>query len=239
MNDIACSMFSGDSLDEIYLELASLLFHYGEEVSPRDKTTIELVNVQFHLLNPMQSVITIPERKLSLKYLEAELDWYISGDRHIKNIKDHATIWSEIANDKGKINSNYGAFVFHDLMNSGDTQFEWCLKQLKKDPDSRQAVINYNDPSHKYDDNKDFVCTIAQQFLIRNGFLHCTTMARSNDFIYGLPYDIPWFTFVQEKLAKDLKLKLGIYTHFVTSLHVYKKHFKLLGEISNVYYRPN
>ena len=240
MSDLACPMFAGDDFNDIYLELAELLFHHGDKVSPREKPTIELTNVQFHLLDPRKNIVTLPERKLSMKYLTAEMGWYSTGDRHIQNIKDHAKIWSEIADEDGYINSNYGAFVYYDKHpDTKMTQHEWCIRQLLKDPDSRQAIINYNDPTHKYNDNKDFVCTVAQQFLLRNGYLHSTVMARSNDFIYGLPYDVPWFTTVQEHIADELDVKLGIYTHFVTSLHVYQRHFKLLGEISNVFFIPN
>ena len=237
--EILFPMFASDDFNTIYLALAESLFHNGQVVSPRDQSTLELTNATFHLFDPTKSIITIPERKFSKKYLLAELKWYESGDRNIKDIKDYATIWSQICDENEEINSNYGAFVFHDKMKNGKTQIEWCYDKLKNDPDSRQAVINYNDHSHKYDNNKDFVCTIAQQFIIRDNVLNCTVMARSNDFIYGLPYDVPWFTHVQISLAKKLNIKVGTYTHFVTSLHVYERHFKLLGEISNVYHQPN
>ena len=50
--------------------------------------------------------------------------------------------------------------------------------------------------------------------------------------IYGLAYDLPWFTLNHIKMARELNLELGTYYHNATSLHVYKKHFKMLQNIS-------
>ena len=225
-------VISGDTFNELYQKLATAFFDQGKEVSPRGQHTLELSNITLILNNPNNNLITLKSRKLSNKYLRAEMNWYSSGDRHIKHIKDHASMWKRIANDQGFVNSNYGAFVYHDEY-EGKTQYQWCLDSLKKDKYSRQAVINYNSPMHKYANNKDFVCTIAQQFLIRDGKLYSTTMMRSNDFVYGLAYDLPWFTHVQRDLARDLKVKVGTYTHFVVSMHTYKKHFEMVGDIAN------
>ncbi len=79
-------------------------------------------------------------------------------------------------------------------------------------------------------------CTLALQFLIRNDSLHLTTYMRSNDLLFGFTYDQAIFTLFQEKMLLELKefyptLEMGTYTHVVTSLHAYEKHFELLNNI--------
>lgn len=54
---------------------------------------------------------------------------------------------------------------------------------------------------------------------------------RSNDAIWGLPYDVFFFSMLQERLAQELGMRLGRYSHFATSLHVYERHFGMVQAI--------
>ena len=48
--------------------------------------TKALFNVGFYLQNPLDNIITNPERDWKLEYAEAEWQWYLSGDRNIKKL---------------------------------------------------------------------------------------------------------------------------------------------------------
>lgn len=229
---------TGSSFNEVYVGLAKKLIANGNEISPKENKTLELCNVMLCLANPKENLLTIPSRNYDFDYLRAEIDWYNSCSLHVDGIKDHASIWSEIADDGGFVNSNYG-YIMMKQMENGFTQWEWCKMSLEKDLYTRQAVINFNQPRHKYIGNKDFVCTLSMQFLYRNGQLDCIVHMRSNDFIYGLAYDLPWFTIKHIEMARDLNLELGNYYHMATSMHVYKKHFKLLKSIASEKSREN
>jgi len=177
---------------------------------------------------------------LSYPYLAAEMLWYLSGDLSVSGIKKYASMWSTIADPHGNVNSNYGHIVFFQPMKNYDNknQFYWCLESLIKDPDSRQALINFNQPKHKSTDTKDFVCTTYMQFLIRDRKLYCFSHSRSNDLIYGFCYDIAFFCFLHNLMHRLLVpvfpgLELGRYTHSATSMHVYKRHYAMIGEIAN------
>ncbi len=54
---------------------------------------------------------------------------------------------------------------------------------------------------------------------------------RSNDAIWGLPYDVFFFTMLQELLACELGRQLGTYTHVVGSLHLYENHYALASRV--------
>ncbi len=51
---------------------------------------------------------------------------------------------------------------------------------------------------------------------------------RSWDLVWGLSYDVPCFTAVQQVLASALRLSLGPYTHVVGSGHIYQRHYDLV-----------
>ena len=52
----------------------------------------------------------------------------------------------------------------------------------------------------------DLPCTRTIQFLLRSGHVDAVVYMRSNDAIWGLPYDIFLFTMLQEMLAVELAL---------------------------------
>jgi thymidylate synthase len=57
---------------------------------------------------------------------------------------------------------------------------------------------------------------------------------RSNDAIWGVPYDIFLFSTFHEMMALQLGLDLGDYHHYAASLHIYERHFKLATMIADV-----
>ena len=231
ITDIGPIVIVGDTANDLFIDIAKTMLAEGTKRTARGLETIELRNVWLVLNNPSASVVTLPARAINHEYLKAELDWYMAGDPHVEKIAKASSFWTKLADTNGTVNSNYGKLIMTDKW-AGKSQFEWCIARLKEDPESRQAVLNYNQPVHKYEGNKDFVCTLTQQFLIDNGALHSTVHMRSNDLIYGATYDIPWFVAVQALVADALDIPLGSYNHVAASLHVYKKHFKMLERIA-------
>lgn len=220
-----------NSVNKYFIKIANDLID-GKVKSPRGLETLEIEDAIMILNDINNSVCTLPARKLSLKYLNAEFKWYNSGDKNIKFIDQFSTMWKGICDDKNEVNSNYGHFIFKQQDKDGNNQFEWCYQKLINDGDSRQAIINYNQPIHKYNGVKDFVCAVIQQFRINDNKLDSRVVMRSNDLIYGFSYDVPWFTNIQQQLADRLNIKPGKYIHNAMSLHVYKKHFNMLEEIA-------
>ena len=86
--------------------------------------------------------------------------------------------------------------------------------------------MNINIPNENVIETKDEMCTIALQFLLRDGQLNMTGIMRSNDSWTGSPYDIFYFTELQKYVANELEVKYGTYTHFVSSIHIYERDFE-------------
>ena len=223
---------SGRNANELFINTARELLKRGKTSSPRGLKTLELEDTWLTLTNSEEPIVSLKSRNLDLKYLSGEMNWYISGNLDASEIAKYSTFWSKLADTNGTVNSNYGFLALKEKF-AGKSQFEWCVERLKEDPDTRQAIINYNQPRHKYPGNKDFVCTLNQAFRKEDDKLTSRVFMRSNDLIYGLTYDLPWFTYLQGRVAAEVGLKAGTYHHYAASLHVYEKHFKMLEEIAS------
>ena len=216
------------SVNTLYRELLRSLIEHGHKVG----NTLELRNVLIDLghgvYDPQTFIVTLKDRNLSIEYLIAELVWYFSGDNSMKFISKFGSMWEKLSDDGVTNNSAYGYILKkkHDF-----DQIEKVIELLKKDPNSRRAVININEANPNVIETKDEPCTIAIQFLLRGTYLDVTSMMRSNDIWFGFPYDIVFFTALRHYVAKRLNASPGLTTHFVTSLHLYEKDFGKASQI--------
>jgi thymidylate synthase len=174
-------------------------------------------------------------RKPNLEYVQRELDWYHNMSLRVDDIPGETPqIWKDIASKGGKINSNYGYLIWNEK--NGD-QYRNCLRELRANPDSRRATMIYNRPSMHKDYNQDgmsdFVCTYANQFMIRNNKLVSHYIMRSNDAVFGYCNDVHWAMHVHEMLAYDLNIEKGDLIWTASSFHIYERHFKFLDKLIN------
>lgn len=193
---------------------------YGEEVSSRIGKTKHLTNVTIEIDNPNHNVCLNPERNLSLKYLIAELKWYMSGSNKVDDISKYAKMWKDLSDDGETVNSAYGYRIFHQF---GFDQLEYCVNKLKKNPHDRQAVIHIKEASDK--PTKDTPCTCLIQFTVYKSRLNAHVYMRSNDIWLGLPYDVAFFTTLQQFVSDKIGIPVGKYYHTVGDLHLYEKHW--------------
>jgi thymidylate synthase len=159
-----------------------------------------------------------------------ELCWHLAGSDDLSFITYYAPRWREFSDDDSTIvGSCYGKRVFGKIHGAEYSQWEKLLQLLRHDLDSRRAVLHFHEtPSNALrPESRDVACALSLQFLVRDGKVHAVTTMRSNDIIWGLPYDVFLFTMLQELLACDLGLDLGIYYHHANSLHLYSHHDKL------------
>jgi thymidylate synthase len=226
---------TGEDANELFIQTSRLLLKTGQTRITRGLETLEIPDeICLTLLHPRKSIITLPPRHPDLRkfeYLEAELRWFLSGSLDITPILPYSSFWKQICNQDQSINSNYGYYAFYQK-NQGLSQFDWCRERLIADPWSRQAVINFNQPQHKYPNNRDFVCTVGQQFIRRGDKLDSIVWMRSNDLIYGTTFNLPWFSYLHQKMADTLNMPLGKYSHIASTMHVYQKHYPLLRSLA-------
>lgn len=196
------------------------------KVAPEVAGTKELIGVSFKA--DENSIFGVPD----YDYIRREINWYLSMDSNVLNMEEPVpTIWKDVCDKDGHVNSNYGKLVF-----SGENEFQYisCVTTLKRDLNSRQAVMIYTNPSMHtqahFNGRRDFVCTNTVQALVRDGKLNFVVNMRSNDAVFGYKNDIAWQRYVQSKMATELGIPVGDIYWQVGSLHVYKRHYHLIGE---------
>jgi thymidylate synthase len=192
-----------------------------------DKTgvkTIEIMNASF-LADDEALFGTVNE-----DYIKRELNWYMSMSLNVNQMPAPIpAIWKAVASPEGWINSNYGWCVYsvenHD-------QFHNCVAELRKNPDSRRAIMIYTRPSMQWEYStggmSDFMCTNTVQYLIRDGKVHALVYMRSNDAVFGYKNDYAWQRVVLEAVAHNVGVPMGNIYWNVASLHVYERHFELV-----------
>lgn len=188
------------------------------------RDTKALFDVGFLIQEPLDNLITNENRAWDINYAEAEWQWYLTGDSSIYRLGyiygKIPKIWQMIANEDGRVNSNYGFYWF----TLG--QYDSVLQILRDDPESRRASLSIYDANDINMYSKDTPCTYAINFSILKNKLNMSVMMRSNDLWFGFCNDQYCFSRLQEKMVKDLNIEIGTYFHFVNNLHLYKKHLK-------------
>lgn len=181
----------------------------------------EILNAVTVIKDPTRGIVQSEIRKMPMRYAVGELIWYLSGNRDLEAIQNYTSAWDRMSDNGITVNSNYGWCIQHKY---GFDQWGYVKNMLLDDPLSRQAVLHIktadNTPS------KDVNCTVCIQFLIRDGKLHATVYMRSNDIWMGFPYDVFSFTAMQCKMAMELGVGIGTYTHIAGSLHLYERNGK-------------
>ena len=196
-----------------------LAMQRGDVASRDGAVTGEIINAITVIEDPKDNLVTSPIRKLSHKYAIGELLWYLSGSNKLDAIANYSKAWNKLSDDGETVNSAYGYRIFEKF---GFDQWEHVKGLLKADPNSRQAVIHIKEPNPEK--TKDLPCTVALQYFIRDGKLYATTYMRSNDIWLGFPYDVFTFTCLQIKMAFELGVGIGSYTHISGSLHLYSRN---------------
>jgi len=255
------------TLHEAYLAALSDVYYSPDHVAePRGQRTREKLNYQFTVTEPKcEPIVTEdPERNEVIKnYTAKEVALYNSCTNSAEEFGRASKFWLKLANPDGTVNSAYGHLIWkkrshgNPLMEqyrdveeaAGEypvdrnehamrTPWDWAKESLKRDKDTRQAVLRFSLPEHFWVGNKDFTCTLHGLFLIRENRLNLTITMRSNDLTLGLVYDLPWFISLIYRMKEELRetypeIEVGEYTHFVHSLHIYdrdeEKILKMLG----------
>jgi thymidylate synthase len=221
------------NFQDAYLDtLDDILEKDSYQVSPRGFRSLELVGTGFRIDNPLDRLITHPSRRSNLVFNFAEALWYLTGRDDLAYLSYYAPSVRRYSSDGLRLTgtaygpriSRYGA--------TGIDQWDAVLAQLRADPDSKRAVIQiYQAEELQIPDNIDVACTLALQFLLREGRLHAVGYMRANDAYRGMVSDVFSFTFLQEVMARQLGVSVGAYTHMVGSIHVYDPDLPAASEL--------
>lgn len=183
-----------DTTNRVWCALLGTLLRDGAKVAPRDQVTYEILG-KTTIVDMTAPVVTVPERKLGYKFLAAESAWILSGDNRLSTIGPFAKKIADTCDDGLTFRGAYGP-KFVD-------QLGYVVATLRKDPSTRQALMTLW--RERPGASLDVPCSIALQWLIRNGKLHCVTTMRSSDAWLGWPYDVHAFSMMSATVALSLR----------------------------------
>lgn len=224
----------GNNNVDAILKLYKLVAN-GPEITSRGSKSRNIHNAAV-VLQASQPIITnFEHRKMNLAYAKREWLWYLGADPKDASICEYATAWKKLQQADGSFYSNYGQYLFARTAEK-PSQFEYVIRTLRDDPQSRRASMVLLKAEHLYQANTDTVCTYAINFFIEQGHLNMTVMMRSNDVIWGFTNDAFCFwnlyQFVYAVLRASMSdLKTGVYTHMANSMHVYDRHYAMISAI--------
>lgn len=201
-------------------------------------------------LNSGFPVTTI--RKVNPRIAFEEMMWIIRGQTDSKILeKKNINIWKgntsrEFLDNRGlnylpegqigkgygfqmrNFNGDYG--LTYDEHLGGVDQFTQLLKSLKNDPTSRRHIISLWNPLQS-NEMRLVPCHLYQQYQILDGKLNSSFVMRSWDFIFGAPYNIIGYAFLNHIIANYLGISSGKLLGVGMDVHIYKNQIEMAEQL--------
>jgi thymidylate synthase len=220
-----------------FLVALGLVRDRGDVVSPRGFETKELLNQKITIIKPWERCIVLPSRNDDIVAKVAETLWQLAGRSDIDWLKWYLPRAPEFSDDGKTWRGAYGPRLrrWYEDVDEVD-QIDSIARKLVEDPDTRQAVISIWEPCVDLLPGKDIPCNNWLHFFIRNNKLYLNVAQRSSDVVWGFSgIDAFSWSVLHEMMAKWVGVEMGDFTYFISSLHVYERHYKKLEKILDDY----
>lgn len=210
-----------NTMNVVWHSLLNKVLAEGAEVSPRGKFTLEVPQNTIEV-NMRYPVLVSPSRKLSYKFMAAEAYWILSGDNRVSTIAPYNKNIVQFSDDGETFFGAYGPRI--------KSQLDYVVNKLMLDSDTRQAGLTiWNENPGQ---TKDYPCTIAMWFQIRNRMLNCHVFMRSSDIWLGIPYDVFNFSMLAHLICCHINERCGLQAYvspgtlYITaaSQHIYAEN---------------
>ncbi|MEP0861214.1 MAG: thymidylate synthase [Ignavibacterium sp.] len=229
-----------------YHDLVKLVMNEGVRKSSR--TGVDTISYfgAFYRVDLSEGFPLLTTKKMEWKSLLYEVLWYLSGEEHIRNLKQHTKIWDAWADENGRLQTAYGRFwrrfpvpdksaaldgeIFIDenhpfvkRESNGALVFDqvgWVINEIKNNPNSRRLVITAWHPANAVI-SKLPPCHYTFAFNVSNGKLNCHLTQRSGDIALGIPFNLAAYSILTQIIAQETNLELGYFAHTIIDAHIY------------------
>jgi len=177
--------------------------------------------------------------------LVREVLWYLSGEAHIRTLREETGIWDAWADEEGRLDTAYGRFWRRYPVPEGDDrlpgeswpdaghrwvtdegdrrtfdQIGYVLDTLRENPNSRRMVVNAWHPANAADSTLP-PCHYTFVFNVQGDRLNCHLHQRSGDVALGVPFNIAAYALLTRAVAGQTGFELGRFGHSIVDAHVY------------------
>ena len=169
-----------------------------------------------------------------------EFRWYLSGEEHIRNLREETGIWDAWADEQGRLDTAYGRFWRrfpvpeegldgeawpdddHRWRNDDGTfdQIQYVVDTLKESPNSRRLVVSAWHPANAAVSTLP-PCHYTFVFNVQGDKLNCHLTQRSGDIALGVPFNIAAYALLTHAVAQETGFEVGEFGHTVVDAHVY------------------
>ena len=170
-----------------------------------------------------------------------EVLWYLSGEEHIRSLREETGIWDAWADDDGRLDTAYGRFWrrfpvpdddqrlpgeswpddAHRWVSEGEfDQIQYVLDGLRENPNSRRLVVNAWHPANAAVSTLP-PCHYTFVFNVQGSRLNCHLTQRSGDIALGVPFNVAAYAMLTQAVASQTGFELGTFGHTIVDAHVY------------------
>lgn len=213
-----------------YLDLVKLVMENG--VRKPTRTGVDTISyfAAFYRVDLAEGFPLLTTKKMQWKSLLHEVLWYLSGEDHIRNLRQHTKIWDAWADEEGNLETAYGyywrRFPSAQKNKNGEwevqevDQIRYVIDQLKKNPYSRRLVVTAWEPGNATT-SKLPPCHYSFAFNVSDSKLNCHLTQRSGDIALGIPFNLAAYSILTQIIAQETNLDLGYFAHTIIDAHIY------------------
>lgn len=219
---------SGLSPNAAYWTLLSLATQNALRQAPsRLGDFIDLGHVSV-VLDQGERLCLLEGRGFNPAFALVETAWLVAGRNELAPLQSILASYAQYSDDGQTLNGAYG---FRLRTYFGIDQINTAIESLRNDPFSRRVTLSLYSAEDLGSPSKDIPCNTQVMLRIEEGRLAMTVINRSNDLWLGVPYN--WFAFrgLQQFIANELELPLGLQRHISTCMHLYKQDIEKARQV--------
>jgi len=213
-----------------YLDLVKLVMNEG--VRKHSRTGIDTLSYfsAHYRVDLSKGFPLLTTKKVEWKSLLHEVLWYLSGDNHIRNLRQHTKIWDAWADEDGNLETAYGYYWRKFPSAQKDKGGNWVVKEvdqiqyvideIKRQPYSRRLVVTAWEPGNATT-SKLPPCHYTYVFNVQEDRLNCHLTQRSGDIALGIPFNLAAYAMLTQIIAQQTGLKVGYFSHTIIDAHIY------------------
>ena len=183
-----------------YLELVNTVLEKGVIKKNRTGTDTLMYFGYHYKVDLDKGFPLLTTKKVFFNSVIRELLWYLSGETHIRNLREHTKIWDAWTNKEKnwEIGKMYGyqwvkweKFKRNEsgeITKSYINQIDDVISLIKNSPDSRRMIVTAWNPS-VLDEIALPSCHAFFMFNVVDGKLNCHLTQRSGDIALGIPFN--------------------------------------------------
>ncbi len=223
-----------------YLDLVERVLTNG--MRKKNRTGVDTISCfsEHYTVDLGKGFPLLTTKKVNFNAMLREVLWYLSGEDHIRNLRQHTKIWDAWADENGNLDTAYGRYwrrfpSAHKNPSTGQyevieiDQIGRVIELLKTDPNSRRMVVTAWEPGNAFG-SKLPPCHFTFVFNVQGSKLNCHLTQRSGDIALGIPFNLAAYSLLTQILAQETGKELGFFSHTIVDAHIYVNHIDGLRE---------